>query len=236
VDIISTAIVIPARDEGASIATVLEDIRQHCDYKVIVVDDGSRDCTAKIAEQLGVTVLRHFESKGAWLAMQTGMIYARRKGYSTVITMDADGQHLGAGISALVTAGYEADVVIGSSPSRGSVLRQIARALFRKLAGLNAKDLTSGFRLYNYEALKLLTSYRASFLEYQDVGVLLFIKSAQLKVAEVAVEMNKRADGKSRIFSSWLKVLYYMASTLLLSFAKSMPDKSFRKQTENRSQ
>ncbi|GAA0353583.1 glycosyltransferase family 2 protein [Bowmanella denitrificans] len=228
---IKTAIVIPAKNESASIAGVLADIHKNTGLPVILVDDGSTDQTACIAKAAGASVLAHCESKGAWIAMQTGMRYAWRQGYRRVITMDADGQHLAGEIAKLREVEAKAQVIVGASSLRGGLLRQFARALFRRIGGLSVRDLTSGFRLYNAEALMLLVSSRASYLEYQDVGVLLFIKSAGLSVYEVEVEMNERADGKSRIFSSWFKVGYYMASTLLLSFAKSMPDKNARRVT-----
>ena len=90
----------------------------------------------------------------------------------------------------------------------------------RLTSGLRCTDLTSGFRALNARAIDLLASPSASSLVYQDVGVLLILEKAGLRVVEVPVAMPQRSDGKSRIFGSWLAVAHYMAHTLLLSAAK----------------
>lgn len=223
---INCLIVIPAWNEEASLGQVLSDIRRHLNWPIVVVNDGSSDNTAAVALKYGCVVLNHVESKGAWLAMQTGMMFARKNGFDHVVTMDADGQHLASEIEKLASLSSSSDVVVGASVSRGGGLRQAVRRMFRKIGQIEIQDLTSGFRFYNREAIKLLSSYQASFLEYQDVGVLLFLKAAGLRFAEVDVQMQERTNGHSRIYSSWIKIAYYMATTLLLSFAKSVPERS----------
>jgi len=187
---------------------------------VLVIDDGSTDDTAAIAMLHGAQVIRAPLWQGAWGAIQTGIRYAVRHGYSAVITMDADGQHEPTYLSALIEAGRDADVVIASCASRGSRARQAAWGYFRFLTGLTFDDLTSGFRYYGPRACQLLASEEATLLDYQDIGVLLLLRRANLTISEISVTMNPRKSGASRIFFSWWTVGWYMAETSLLCLAR----------------
>ena len=216
------AIVMPALNESATIGRLLNDIQTSTELPVWVIDDCSTDATADAASQAGARVIRLFAPLGAWGATQTGLREALSSKLDFVITMDADGQHNAADISALLApliAG-ECDVAVGSAPERGSKLRRVAWRMMRFSSGLRYTDLTSGFRALNARAISLLASPSATSLIYQDVGVLLLLERAGLNIIEVPVSMPQRTDGKSRIFGSWLAVANYMAHTLMLSAAK----------------
>ena len=103
---------------------------------------------------------------------------------------------------------------------RGSLLRKIAWGMMKQVSGLKLEDITSGFRVYNRKAIRELASWRATFLDYQDIGVLLLLQSKNIVVADVEVPMQARRNGKSRVFHSWLTVIYYMSHTLLLGLSK----------------
>ncbi len=216
-------VVIPALNEADCIGSVIAQARERGATDVVVVDDGSTDDTAAIATLSGATVLRAPLWQGAWGAIQTGIRYAVRHGYSAVITMDADGQHEPAYLPELIAAGRQADVVIAACPSRGSRARQAAWAYFRLLTGLRFDDLTSGFRYYGPRACQLLAAEEATLLDYQDVGVLLLLRRASLTISEITVTMNPRKSGASRIFFSWWTVGWYIAETSLLCRARWNP-------------
>ena len=93
-------------------------------------------------------------------------------------------------------------------------------ALCHQDVGFSFDDLTSGFRFYNARACRLLAKEEATLLDYQDIGVLLLLRRANLRIAEVAVAMNPRKSGASRVFSSWWTVFRYMAETSLLCLAR----------------
>jgi glycosyltransferase involved in cell wall biosynthesis len=218
----ATIILIPAFNEGDIVASVIKEIGQHCIFPVVVIDDASTDNTAAEASRAGATVIPLPAQLGAWGAMQTGLRYALRHNYNTAITMDADGQHETAAIHKLllpVTRGH-ANVSIGACTQRGSLLRRIAWVLLKRTSGLSLEDITSGFRVYDQEAIKTLASWRATLLDYQDIGVLLLLQSRGLKIVDVKVAMLPRQNGRSRIFHSWLMVAYYMSHTLLLGLTK----------------
>jgi len=213
-------VIIPALNESACIGSVIQRARAHPNVDIVVVDDGSTDETAAVAQLSGATVLRAPLWQGAWGAIQTGIRYGLRQGYSGVITMDADGQHEPAYLPQLIEAARDADVVIAACPARGSTMRHIAWRYFRFLTGFTLEDLTSGFRYYSPRACRLLAAEEATLLDYQDIGVLLLLQHAHLRFAEIPVAMNPRKYGASRVFSSWWTVARYMAETSLLCLAR----------------
>ncbi len=82
---------IPAWNEASRIGPIVEEARVH--LPVLVVDDGSTDGTAAVAEAVGATVVRHAENRRKGAALQTGFAWALEHGYDAVLTLDADGQH-----------------------------------------------------------------------------------------------------------------------------------------------
>lgn len=220
---LSIFVVIPAMNEAKSIAKVVLELTQE-NYQVVVVNDASTDKTAELAKQVGAVVLNNVKNLGAWKSTQAGMRYAYKLGANVVVTMDADGQHHVSEVKKLLAA-YEAgaDVVIGSCTSRGSTGRHIAWRVFKKLNRLKINDITSGFRLYNKEALYALVSRQATMLEYQCVGILIMLRNLKLNISEVNVTMDERSDGISRIFYSWSAVFYYLAYSGLLTVSKAFP-------------
>ena len=221
-------VVIPALNEADCIGQVIGAALAHGVTDVLVIDDGSTDDTAAIATLGGARVLRAPLWQGAWGAIQTGIRYAVRHGYGAVITMDADGQHEPAYLPDLVAAGSGADVVIASCATRGSRARRVAWSYFRMLTGLTFDDLTSGFRYYGARACQLLAAEEATLLDYQDIGVLLLLRRANLRISEISVSMNPRKSGASRIFFSWWTVGWYMAETTLLCLARWNPARARR--------
>ncbi|HZZ95329.1 MAG TPA: glycosyltransferase [Usitatibacter sp.] len=213
-------VVIPALNEADCIGEVISELRRFPGVHVLVVDDGSTDDTAAVAMLHGATVTGAPLWQGAWGAIQTGIRYAVRHGYAGVVTMDADGQHEPGYMPQLIEAARDADVVIAACPSRGSRMRHVAWAYFRFLTGLSLDDLTSGFRYYGARACALLAQEEATLLDYQDIGVLLLLRRANLRIAEIAVAMNPRKSGASRVFHSWWTVGRYMAETTLLCLAR----------------
>ncbi|WP_223787628.1 glycosyltransferase family 2 protein [Marinicella meishanensis] len=216
-----TLIVIPAFNEEQNLRNLLPILNAEVSHDVVVVNDASTDATAEVVKAHGLVCLTLPIQLGAWGATQTGIRYAVKKDYDQVITMDADGQHLPHEVAALIQQRQttDANVIIGTFPSRLSRLKKLAWKYFKLLTHIKIEDLTSGFRLYDKSAIQVLSSRQASMLDYQDVGVLLILLGAGLKINEVPVKMLDRNDGKSRVFSSWMVVLKYMIQTTTLCIA-----------------
>ncbi|HET6603802.1 MAG TPA: glycosyltransferase family 2 protein [Xanthomonadaceae bacterium] len=212
----------PARDEATTVCELVRRTRRVLGAPVLVVSDASTDATAAEARRGGAQVLELAVQLGAWGATQAGLRYARRKGYSAVATLDADGQHDPETLPALAAALLEqdADVVIGTFPPRLSRARKLAWTWFRSLTGLAIEDLTSGLRVYGPRAVRVLASPEATLLDYQDVGVLLLLRKHRLLVIERPAAMHARGVGRSRVFASWLLVAHYMLQTTILCVAR----------------
>ena len=85
-----TIAIIPAYNEEIGIGSITLNVQRYVDH-VLVVDDGSSDSTADIAELAGAEVIRHHQNQGKGAALRTG--FSRVDGYDAVVTIDADGQH-----------------------------------------------------------------------------------------------------------------------------------------------
>ncbi len=154
--------IIPAFNEQKNIAKVLAQVKPIVD-EVVVVDDGSTDKTAQIANQAGVVVLRHLFNRGQGAALQTGNQYALSKGADIIVHFDADGQFLAQEIKDVVRpikAG-EAQIVFGSRflekksdipKFKKYILLPIARLVNYLLLGVRFSDPQSGFRAFSRQA------------------------------------------------------------------------------------
>ena len=159
----SMAAVIPAFNEGSTIADLIEQTLPLVDW-VIVVDDGSIDDTANIAERAGAKVLRHTRNSGKAAALATGFGAALKTSASVVVTLDGDGQHRPQDILSLKRAGDgDNNFVIGvRSLQRENVpwLRGLANRCADRwisiAAGQRIEDSQSGFRLYPRKLLEEL--------------------------------------------------------------------------------
>ncbi len=214
-------VVIPAKNEAASISDVVSRAKTHASH-VVVVDDASTDNTAALALAAGAQVLPLITSLDAWCATQTGLRFALRHGATVVVTLDADGQHPPEAISELVKEikCSAVGVVIASDPQRVSRYRHLAWKYLRLVTGLQVTDLTSGFRAYSQAALKVLVQPKASSLNYQDVGVLMMLREEGLAMTEMPVTMGPRLFGASHVFRSWVKVMAYMLESSVIGLAR----------------
>jgi glycosyltransferase involved in cell wall biosynthesis len=160
---------LPAYNEEKTIAKVVVRAMKHV-ARVVVVDDGSTDDTATIAERLGAQVVRHEGNLGYGAAIRSCFDVARDLNPDALVILDADGQHSGDDIPKLlapILAG-EADVVVGSRfagagtseiPSyRRAGLRLINEATNR-IAKQKITDTQSGFRAYSRKAIQRFRLY-----------------------------------------------------------------------------
>ena len=146
----SISIVIPARNEAASIGDVVVRLRAAAPWReILVIDDGSEDATGDRARDAGATVIRHPYNKGNGAAVKTGI---RNAGGEFILIVDADGQHPPEDAMRLVGRLGEFDLVVGArtTATQATPGRRAGNALLNKLAsyltGRPIPDLTSGFR------------------------------------------------------------------------------------------
>lgn len=198
-------VAVPALNEAAVIGQVLASLATtHGLEDVVVVDDGSRDATARIARDAGAHVVSHAINLGVGAAMGTAFKYAAQNDYDAVIQFDGDGQHRPEHIAELVAMLGEADIVIGSRFSGGRNFRSSAarRGVQRFIAGVvsvyartRLTDATSGFRIAGPRALAVFAEhYPVEWLGDTVESIVLATRQG-LTVREIPVVMNERAGG-----------------------------------------
>jgi glycosyltransferase involved in cell wall biosynthesis len=148
---------LPARNEEANIARVIDDLRQRVDV-TLVIDDDSNDQTGRTARDLGCVVLRNDQHGGYGATLRRGLLWCQDAGASIVVTLDADGQHSADWIERcipLATAGV--DVVFGNRFSSHDLIPQtkilsnnLAWDCVKRILGRPpiCEDVSCGFRLY----------------------------------------------------------------------------------------
>lgn len=196
------SIVLPAKNESAAIGnTVRAIVAAHPQAEVIVVNDGSTDDTAAVAEAAGARVIHHPYSMGNGAAIKTG---ARAAKGDILVFMDADGQHDPADIARLLAkldTGY--DMVVGArgQGSQASVGRGLANALYNRLASWMTNhpvlDLTSGFRAVRASRFREFIHLLPNGFSYPTTSTMAFFRSGY-PVAYIPIVAAKRI-GKSHI-------------------------------------
>ncbi len=213
------AIVIPALNEQASIATIV----QNClSYGIpIVVDDGSEDETAAIALLKGANVVRHTRNLGYDAALNSGFSKASELDFEVIVTIDADGQHnpeLIHQCMGLIEEG--ADVVIGVRDKKARIAEYCFSLLTRLLYGIS--DPLCGFKAYRIGVYRSL----GYFDSYQSIGAELSVYAARsgFKISQFSVPIGQRVgDGPSRFgrtFKANCKIFRAMFICLLRGFKK----------------
>ncbi|MBI2950534.1 glycosyltransferase family 2 protein [bacterium] len=216
-------IVIPAHNEAENIGAVLEEVRRLTpDCDLVVIDDGSRDGSREVVHRLGVPCIRHPYNLGYGGAVQTGLRYARARGYETVVLMDGDGQHDAGQVPALVEALRRtgADLVIGSRfvertgypvpPLRRAVMAFFA-GLTWAFTGLRVRDVTSGFQAIDRRAVAFLAEEYP--LDYPDAETVILLVRSGFRVVEQRADVRPRMSGAS--MHSGLRALYYPFRALM---------------------
>ncbi len=216
----SILVIIPTFNEEKTIENVIFEIEKQ-GFNYIIINDASNDKTVKKIKNKTTSIINHPFRMGAWISILTGFLYAYEKEYQIVVTLDADGQHNPQYINRLLQPiiNKEADIVIGSFPKRLPWWGKIFLFFIKNFAGLKINDLTSGFRVYNKKVIEFIINSPMDILDYQDIGVLLFLKK-RFKIKEVPIIIEKRTYGKSKIFSSTFKILRFALETIILTCSK----------------
>lgn len=217
---LKTLIIVPAFNEEKSIGPVIQGIQRDCpNYDIVIINDGSIDATAELAEQCGVPVVSLPYNLGIGGAVQTGLIYAHRYGYDVAIQLDADGQHKSEEVEKLLSTIRESDcdMVIGSrflenvdydSTFMRLLGNRIFSGLIKMVAGQKFEDSTTGFRAFGRRAIKFLAEHYP--IDFPEPESLVILKKNGFNIKEVSVTMRDRQGGESSVTK--FKAVYFMIS------------------------
>src|SRR4051794_24373970 len=202
------AVVIAAYEEEACLGGVLDALpAEACGLRVdaIVVDDGSRDATARVAGDHGALVAVRPANGGQGAAFRVGYRIAREHGARFIVTTDADGQWDAADIPAVLQPVVEgaADLVLGSRglgrSETGDAFRsagvRVFAALVRALTGVRVTDTSSGLRAMRAELTAAVPQREP---QYQSSELLVGAITRGFRVTERPVTMHARAAGESK--------------------------------------
>jgi glycosyltransferase involved in cell wall biosynthesis len=198
-----TCALIPAFNEAPYIADVVERAREHV-AEVVVIDDGSGDGTAEIAQAAGATCLRSAKNCGKASALRRGIAYARDRNFTCVITLDGDGQHLPGDIPVMLRVAEEsgADLIIGARrfdralmPSSRYFSNVIGSRLASALVGCKIRDSQSGFRLFRLDKLDG-AKLRSRYYEF-EMEILIKMARSGCSIAHAPVR-SVYDDGQAR--------------------------------------
>ena len=222
-----TLVIIPAYNEEETIASVIDSLHRAVpSYDILVIDDGSRDATAKIVRGLDdVELVSLPYNLGIGAAMQTGFKYAYRNGYDTAIQCDADGQHPPHEIERLVSRLDlgDCDLVVGSryvadSEYTPTFSRRVGKSLLSRwvdaVIGGGITDTTSGFRAVNRRAMRMFCDHYPE--DYPEAEALVIMHKSGLRAVEVPVHMSPRQGGSTSIRPR--HAIYYMVKVGLAIF------------------
>jgi glycosyltransferase involved in cell wall biosynthesis len=196
------SVIIPVFNEAQNLGPLLDRLRsvQLPRAEVIVVDDGSTDGSAAIAESNGVRLIRHPYNIGNGAAVKSGIRAARGR---LVVLMDGDGQHRPEDVPKLLAEADRYQMVVGAR-SKGSRLRfhrYVANLVYNAFASYVTRfkvgDLTSGFRvLLRRDALRFIDLLPNTF-SYPSTLTLAFLRSG-FTVKYVPIQTLYRS-GQSKI-------------------------------------
>jgi glycosyltransferase involved in cell wall biosynthesis len=183
-------IVIPAWNEAATIASVVQSVKSG--RTVIVINDCSADDTARLAEGAGAIVVSHTVNKGYDSALQSGFEKAAELGMDIVVTFDADGQHDASILDQIIEplAGNRVDIVIGIRPNTA----RVGEALFGMYTRLRygVVDIVCGLKGYRMELYRQC----GHFDSYNSIGteLALFALAQNARFVTVPVPVHDRED------------------------------------------
>jgi glycosyltransferase involved in cell wall biosynthesis len=220
-------IIIPAYNEEGNIASMIENIGEFSKADIVVVDDGSSDSTAAMAQKAGAYVIRHPFNLGYGAALQTGYKYALEKNYDLLVQIDGDGQHSAKFIPELFKEieALDSDIVIGSrfllkDHYKTGFLKSVGILIFRYIiwlaTGEKITDPTSGYQCLSRKVFEFFTEDHFPY-DYPDANVIIMLHRAGFKIREVPVEMMPNPQKRS-MHRGLFTISYYLFKVFLSIF------------------
>ena len=243
-------IVLPCFNEEKNIKPLIHSIDQALKplvpYRIIAVDDGSRDRTGEVLKDFSteypVEVHRHPFNMGLGAALRTGLLAAAEEALDDdfVVTMDSDNTHDPKHVLEMLAAAGDASVVVGSRyvpggrqlnvPAHRVFMSKAVNLLVRELFHLPVKDATSGFRCFRGDLLRRLRdTFRDRIIESDGFAASLELLFKAVNSGGIVVEVpifldygKKGGASKMRLFST---IVRYMI--LLLRHGRMNSPKRF---------
>ena len=187
-------------------------------YEVLLVDDGSKDDTAKLAKEAGAIVLRHMINRGQGSALRTGIKYALNNNFSRVVFFDADGQMAPVEISKILLPlqANQCQVALGSRflgqtknmPWSRLITLKLALLFTRLTTGLKLTDVHNGFQAWSAEALKKLSLVQDRQAYASEILQELADKKIKYQEVPVTIEYTEYSKKKGQSVFNAFNILW----------------------------
>jgi dolichol-phosphate mannosyltransferase len=213
-------VVLPTYDEAENVVPMIEAVLRVADasgiaMRVLVVDDGSPDGTADLADAVAaheprVAVLRRDAKQGIGPAYRAGFRRALDGGAGVVVEMDCDFSHDPEALPRLIAATATADLVLGSRYVRGGGVARwgpLRRAISRAgclyalaVLGVGVRDLTVGFKCFRREVLEAIPLDQVTAAGYGfQIEMTYRAMVLGFRVAEIPITFTERVHGTSKM-------------------------------------
>jgi glycosyltransferase involved in cell wall biosynthesis len=192
-------IIIPAYNEATVIGDVIKDLQEGGYNDILVVNDGSKDDTEKMALEAGAEVLNHIINRGQGAALRTGIEFVREQyNPDIIVTFDADGQHCVKDIATLIQPIIEKDIdiVLGSRFLKNNSKIPFIRKLILKagiiftnfISNIKLTDTHNGLRALSRKAFNSIQIYHRGMEHASDI--IDEITLNKLSYSEVPVQIS----------------------------------------------
>lgn len=178
-------VILPSYNEESNIKELIQNIKNKNINDIIVIDDGSSDNTANIAESLQVLLIRHKFNKGKGKCIEEGLNLARQRNFDIAVLMDADGQHTPEDLVKIIkfSKNSSASLILGDRMKDPRNMPRIRRSINKimswfisKIVGQNIPDSQCGLRLLKKDFIKNLKIESSNY----EVESEIIVKAAKL--------------------------------------------------------
>lgn len=200
------SVVIPALNEESSIQSVVSDLRElflkhKITAEIIVVDDGSIDSTARLANAAQARVLQHRSNRGYGASLKTGIAAAS---FDVIAIIDADGTYPAQYLPEMLADLETADMVVGARTGNDvhiPLIRRPAKWVLKRLANYvsNSKipDLNSGLRVFRRDLAMQYFPILPNYFSFTTT-ITLAALCDNYAVSYIPIDYRKR-QGRSKI-------------------------------------
>lgn len=229
---------IPCYNEAETLTIALNDLPKHIDgideIEYLIINDGSKDDTVKVAKEWGVNYVVNFKSnRGLAKGFMAGLDACLRNGADIIVNTDADNQYCGEDIEKLVRPILEgkADMVIGERPIDDTAhfsplkkkLQHFGSWVVRKASKTDIPDAPSGFRAYSRDA-----AMRLNVVNEYTYTLETIVQAGRNRMSITSVPIRTNAELRpSRLFKSMFGYVKRSMVTILRAFLMYRPLMSF---------
>lgn len=217
----SYSIIIPAYNEEANLGQVLDNLKDlpGC-AEIIVIDDGSIDNTADIAQKRDVSLIQHSFNMGYGASLKTGILAAKT---DYVITVDSDGQHRSKDVQVISDHAQQYDMVVGvrDKSSYQVPMRKPGKILFHWFVNYISKrkipDINSGLRSFKVEVIKKYLHLMPEGFSFSATSTVALIRmNHNIHYTSIHVLPRQQAKSSLRFFEDGLRAFMLVLNLTVL--------------------